>query len=677
VSTLIFVVSLLGLALTAGLFAACLNLERLTDFLLAAWLIGFAEVVALSLLLSPEHWFTRSWLLAGLAVVLGVAVLAWQRRSKPRPPSVRAALGALRETLRDPVLAVLAAAVVLGLTYSAALLLFTAPNDFDALWYHLARAALWKQQHAVAYVDLANDKRINVFPPFAEIGVAFTMVLDQGDRFVGLVEFFALPATMLGIFSIARRLGLERRPALFGTLVFGTFPVVALQASTPLNDLVVASFLVAAVCFAFTFSRTSLGLAALALGLAVGAKATGLLALPVIALVLAFVHPRSRWLRLALYGLAGLALGAVWYVLNVIETGGPGGKFGGAGMEPDREAPGGPAAGARLGRMIVDAIDPAGSVGRDRLLYLVAAALLLLIGALVALRLRQRAIVGVAGAAALLALLPLAIHPLHNGASRAEQKLFLELGSHRLAYLGAERLPTQASPFGSWYGPLGLLLFMIALPFVVQAVRRKTLPRVALVLALAPALFVLVLAVLTFYSAFGGRYVMFSVGLACATWGVLLRLRAIAWAAAVVAATAMTLAFVHYTEKPAGFSVLGGGRSESVWGRSDLVVQSYFLRPGATEAVAALSKAGTDLPVGLRIAQSDLSYPYFGSHLDRRVLFVGSGGKNVQRVDWIVVAPNQRVAACPSDWSRVAAVGDGWALYRRVGNLGCSGELHA
>jgi 4-amino-4-deoxy-L-arabinose transferase-like glycosyltransferase len=678
VSTLIFVLALLGVAVTGGLFAACLGLPRCTDFLLAAWLIGFADVVALALLLSPEHAFTRNWLLAGLAVVLGAALLTWQRRGRPRPPSSGAALAALRDTLRDPVLAVLAVAVALGLAYSAALLLFTAPNDFDALWYHLARAAFWKQQHAVAYVDLANDKRINVFPPFAEIGVAFTMVLDQSDLFVGLVQFLALPATMLGIFGIARRLGFERRPALYSTLVFGTFPVVALQASTALNDLVVASFLVAAVCFAFSLSRTSLGLAVLALGLAVGAKATALLALPVVALVLAFTHPRSRWLRIVLAGLAGIALGAVWYVLNVVETGAPGGKFGGAGMEPDREAPGGAAAAARLGRMIVDAIDPAGSVGRDRFLYVITAALVLAVGALVALHLRRRALLGVALAAAVLALLPLAVHPLHNAASRADQKLFLVLGSHRLAYLGSERLPTQASPFGSWYGPLGLVLFLVALPFVVQGVRRKTLPRVALVLALTPALFVVVLAVLTFYSAFGGRYVMFAVALACSTWGVLLRVRAIAWASGAVAATAMLLAFVHYTEKPAGFSVLGHGTSESVWGRSDLVVQSFFLNQGATEAAAALyTRAGSGASVGLRIAQNDLSYPYFGSHLDRKVLFVGLAGQNVNQVEWLVVASGQSTEACRTDWRRVPGVGHGWALYRRVARNGCAGELSA
>src|SRR5262249_16659953 len=162
--------------------------------------------------------------------------------------------------------------------------------------------------HAIAYVAHANDRRINVFPPNAEIGVAFTMILGRGERFVGLVQWCALLATMLGIVGISVRLGLTRRQALFGALVFGTLPVVPLQSSTRLNDLVVASFLVIAVYFAFSTSWTSLVLAALALGLAIGTKATAVLALPVLAVVCAFMHPRSRWPRVLLAGLAAIAI---------------------------------------------------------------------------------------------------------------------------------------------------------------------------------------------------------------------------------------------------------------------------------------------------------------------------------------------------------------------------------
>ena len=54
------------------------------------------------------------------------------------------------------------------------------------------------------------------------------------------------------------------------------------------------------------------------------------------------------------------------------------------------------------------------------------------------------------------------------------------------------------------------------------------------------------------YSTFHGRYLMPSVALAAATWGLVLHVRPFAWAAAAIATVTVCLSFVHYREKPAG-----------------------------------------------------------------------------------------------------------------------------
>ena len=84
----------------------------------------------------------------------------------------RASSRALREATRDPIVFVLGLAVLAGLVYAAVLALFTPPNDWDALTYHLARAAFWIQQHGIGYVPDSDVLRINVNPPNAEIGSA-------------------------------------------------------------------------------------------------------------------------------------------------------------------------------------------------------------------------------------------------------------------------------------------------------------------------------------------------------------------------------------------------------------------------------------------------------------------------------------------------------------------------
>ena len=185
------------LLLAAGLLTACLRLRSATDFLLGFYLVAFTLVVVIELLLSPGHDLTQTWLLAVLAgVTVGTAAL-WIALGRPAPPPFRPALAACREALRDPLVAILSVAVLAAFGYVAALIVGTAPNDYDVLWYHLARAAFWKQQHAIAYIAGANDARLNGFPPNAEIAASFTMILGKTERFVGFVQLAALLATMV------------------------------------------------------------------------------------------------------------------------------------------------------------------------------------------------------------------------------------------------------------------------------------------------------------------------------------------------------------------------------------------------------------------------------------------------------------------------------------------------
>jgi 4-amino-4-deoxy-L-arabinose transferase-like glycosyltransferase len=640
----------------AALLTSCLRLRGATDFVLAFYLVAFSLVVVIELLLSPGHDLTPEWLLAALTGTLVVAAAAWVLTGRPGSPSFRPAATALEDAVRDPLVAILALAVAGAFGYVAALIVGTAPNDYDVLWYHLARAAFWKQQHAIAYIPGANDARLNGFPPNAEIADSFTMILGKTERFAGFVQLTALAATMVAIAGTARRIGLGTRQALFAALLFATLPVVVLQSATALNDLVFGAFLACCAYFLFSWTRMSLSLAALALGLAIGTKITALLALPVLALLGAFLYPRRRWPALVLVGAAGTALGSYWYLLNFAKTR----HFNGSVAQAAHAAPAGhgntySAAGfvAHSMRLAIDAVDPSGSVGRDRFLYVVAAAVVLLVG----LRARRRA--GVLVGAALTAV-PLAFQPVQHGLLHAYQKLWVSLSRHTLAFLGFDKHLTRASPFQSWYGPLGLLLVLAGFGLVWAGLRRRTLPRVAVLLALAPVVWLVLQAITTFYSIFDGRYVVFAVALAAVLWGLVLPIRPLAWAATGIAVTGLALALVHYDEKPAGVNVLGGPAPTSVWALSRGQVLARFLHPGETEVVATLEReARKGDTIALAIRREDVSYPFFGSRLDRHVEFQS-------HVDlppnWVVVAPSIRVR--PIGYRSVVD-SHGWALYRR------------
>ena len=70
-------------------------------------------------------------------------------------------------------------------------------------------------------------------------------------------------------------------------------PIVLLDGAALLNDLVVASFLLAAVVFLTGRSRAELALGSLALGLALSTKFTALLGLPLVVAVVLSLFPRA------------------------------------------------------------------------------------------------------------------------------------------------------------------------------------------------------------------------------------------------------------------------------------------------------------------------------------------------------------------------------------------------
>ena len=539
--------------------------------------------------------------------------------------------------------------------YVAALIIGTAPNDYDALWYHLARAAFWKQQHAVAYIAGANDARLNGFPPNAEILDAFTMILGKTERFVGFVQLGALLAAMVAVAGIARRIGLSVRQALFGALLFATLPVVVLQSATALNDLVFGALLVCCAYFLFTWTPVSLALSALALGLALGTKFTAILALPLLAVFGAVIHPRRRWPALVLVGVGGIVLGAYWYLLNIAKTHHVNGQVAEARnattlQHGNTRSVGGTI--AHLMRLGIDAVDPSGAVGRDRFLYLVAAGLILVLG----LRVRGRVGTGLVVVAGALAALPLAFRWIDHELLHGYQKLWLELDRREVAFLGFDKHLTRASPFQSWYGAAGLLLVLACLWLAWRGWRRGSLPsRRARAgarsgrLARAAVDHDLLQPLRRALRRVRGRARRRPVG-------AVLPIRWLAWAA-----TGIAVDGDRARTRPLRREAVRRGRARwvgavVVW---DISARRCCarVRPGGGGVVAALeqrAKKGDTIP--LEIGREDVSYPFFGEKL---------AGADLQRrtssnADWMVVGAGhgrgRSTGAAPVD-------SNGWRLY--------------
>src|SRR5919201_1454741 len=203
------------LAATAFLAAASLRLRGLVPALLAAYLFAAAEIVGLTLVLSPFRAVAAPGYLVGEGVLAVLVAATWYRAGRPVPRRPALDLAALAE---HPLLVALGLVVGLTMLFQLFLVVVAPPDNWDSMTYHLARAAAWYQHHSVGYLHDANTERLNVFPPNAEIGTLYTFAFVHGDRLAALPQLVAELAALAGCYAISRRLGFSRSSSAFATL---------------------------------------------------------------------------------------------------------------------------------------------------------------------------------------------------------------------------------------------------------------------------------------------------------------------------------------------------------------------------------------------------------------------------------------------------------------------------
>ena len=614
---MIAVALIAALAATALLTAASLRLDSLVSSLLAAYIVGVVEVAALTTALSPVRAVTRGGLAAGEVLLLVAAFAAWWLRGRPRP-SLQPAAHAARVVVRDPVTLALLLLCAATLAYELVLVLAAPANNWDSLTYHLARAAAWAQHGGVHWIENAPTDRMNEFQPLAEQEVLFLFVASASGALFALPQFAAQVAILLGIYGIARRLGHEIESAACAALLFSTFTVVALEATTAQNDLVAASLPVSAAALLLGQRRAETGLAGIAAGIAMGVKLTTAFVLPVL-LALAVLRGRRPLAGFtAATAAAFVALGMWGFVRNLAETGHLLGQGGGrAEHTADPSLLGTASSAFRITYRLLDLS------GFDD--WMVWALALLGLGAALAVlvarwgRSRPWAVFLTAAVAALPLLAPALV-------------LSLAAASRRLAE--AARLPVDESrstsaPF-SWavnrdvaedfssFGPLGALVLAVSLAVVVAAARRRVDPR-RFVLALALPFFVGALAVAVKYNPWLSRFLIVPMALTAPLLAVAFRRRGAALSIAVVAVITVALAHSRNLLKPIEGAPWRLTQAESV--------ELPWLR-GLADAQRELERlVPSSRCMGALLDPDDPTFLLYGDKLQRRLTFLSVPGE--------------------------------------------------
>jgi 4-amino-4-deoxy-L-arabinose transferase-like glycosyltransferase len=611
------------------------------DLALITYVVGFAEVVVLFLFLSAFGGVTQAALVTGVAMLFVVALSLWLLGGKPRIPSLRT--DAFRSLISSRPLLVLAIAVALGLVYVIALIFGTPPNGWDPLNYHLTRAAFWLQSGGIRYIEPTYDERLNLNPPNAEIGSAFTLGATHEETLVGFVQLFAALASAGSVFVLARRVGLKPTEATFGAILFLTLPIVALQESLAKNDLVLASFLLAATVFLLGDTRHDVLLAGLATALAVGTKATGLYGIPILLGVAVVARPRAWRVWRTAGVVSGALIGSYWYAVNIVETGH---FFGDQSAQQGVTAVLKPAANLLTAvGMGVDTLDLSGASGEDMLVYGLGA---LAIPASLFFVWRRRSAwrSAVLASAIVASPFPLLLLTDHIGRP-AFVHLYNALGKPT-GYLAigdnVTSAPTTASDTVSWFGPVGVLFVIGALVAIRPLIRKEILTPLAGLFVLAPVAWFVLLALSLSYNPWLGRFFIFPVALSAALWGRVVRSPGAAWGATALGVITLLLTLVHYVEKPSGLQLLERGSTESVWSMERWQVQSRH-DPALAPVLRFLDEqVPVHTSIALALSENDFGYPAFGPHLTRRVEVVPEGSNAHDLNDSWLLASSERAA---------------------------------
>ena len=672
--TLLLAGSLAAVALTGLAVVSCLRGLGPVSAALGVAVVGYAELVLVPVALSPFGALGRRGLLAGIAACLAAALAVWLARGRPRgsiSPGIRVAATAFRE----PTLAILGALVGLAGAYVVVLAVATPELDWDPNAYHLPRAVFWLHHGGIGPIPGAADLRLSWAPPGAEIVAAVTMALARTDRYIGAPQLLAWPVAMLAVSGIARRLGWAPRPALFAGLLFASFPIVLLQAPSGFNDLIVAALLLAAFHLVQGRAHAETGLAAVAIALALTTKLTAVIALPVFLLLAVLARP-SLWRRAVAAVVAGSLVGSTWYVLTYVRTGSVDGGWGQTfDQRPDR-AP--LEILLRAQRYALDLFDLSGFAGADVALLPIAAGALVATAVTIAL-VRPRARVGwraVLAAAAVVAALPWLVEGGRWLAVRGFAHSLRAVGAgDRLGEL-ANDPAVSASPFWSWYGPVFLLLWLLALGATAlaflrrrHAARSRTWP-----LLLAPLLFAVVFAAATVDDGARGRFFVFPVGLCAATFAIAFDSRVVRLIAPPAVAATILVCAVHSEPRPLGVELFAPVRAPEVWGLDRFegldAMSAMFGNPTDWTALPSAS----DGPQFAVAATGEYPlYALFGPENSRRLLLVKDPRDVPADADLLLVAPHARKPGCGEPWRRLPADGQDWyTLYARADATPCT-----
>ncbi len=197
----------------------------------------------------------------------------------------------------------------------------------DTLSYHGPVAARFFESGSITRMEFVYSDPIVPFLPYgSELLHTVGMVLMHSDVLTPLINLGWLGLALLAAWCVGRPYGLGPASLLATCPLLAAPALVTSQSGTAGTDIVAGALVLAAAALLLNagWREPAVALAAVAAGLALGAKVTAIAPVAALTVGVILVAPRERRMRIAAWWTGPLLLaGSFWYLRNLFRVGNP------------------------------------------------------------------------------------------------------------------------------------------------------------------------------------------------------------------------------------------------------------------------------------------------------------------------------------------------------------------
>lgn len=331
------------------------------DRLIGAFILGLAQIIATEMLLGiafKQLYATPLFILNAIisSSVVVIATSSGRIIFSNAYDEIRSETGRIFKVINnDRVLLVIFGLLIASVCWMICLGYLFPSYAWDALWYHLPMVGYIMQSGTIqeTYTPWFIDQFINIFPKNTELFFLWNTIFLKSDVIVDMSQLLFTLMGVLTIYSMALKLKIKEKSALYSSHLFFFTPIMILQSTTNYVDVAISVLFLISVNFLISspednegeayFRRWPFLLSGIAAGILLGSKGSGPLFIAILSLAILsrifinrfypFARPSPSKKReffrhglisyLIYFFLPAILFGSYWYIKNWVLYGNP------------------------------------------------------------------------------------------------------------------------------------------------------------------------------------------------------------------------------------------------------------------------------------------------------------------------------------------------------------------